>query len=61
MGKISSNRDLEREANIFAVCLLIPRDLILAEMRRQPLDWTDDTRFNELCRLFDVSKNCYGF
>jgi len=46
---------MEREANIFAVCLLIPKDLLLKELERKPLDLSDDTRLKELCKLFGVT------
>jgi len=49
------DRDVEKEANIFAVCLLIPADLLRKELDRKPLDLGDDKRFKELCKLFDVT------
>lgn len=50
-----SDKDMEMEANIFAVCLLIPADLLRKELERKPLDLGDDKRFKDLCKLFDVT------
>jgi Zn-dependent peptidase ImmA (M78 family) len=52
---------IEKEANIFAVCLLIPKDLLLKELERKPLDLGDDTRLKELCKLFGVTTAAMTF
>lgn len=52
---------VEMEANIFAVCLLIPADMLRAELERKPLDWCDDTRFYKLCNLFEVTTTAMAF
>lgn len=46
---------MEQEADVFAVCLLIPGNMLKEELDKKPLDLVDDTRFKELCKLFDVS------
>ena len=50
-----NDKDIETEAHIFAVCLLIPGDMLREELRKKPLDLGDDKRFKELCKLFDVT------
>ena len=50
-----SSDDVEQEANLFAVLLLVPGHLLRAELDKKPLDMGDDTRFKELCKTFGVS------
>lgn len=48
------DRDIEMEANIFAVCLLIPDFLLIPEIEKG-LDLGDDKDLKRLCKMFDVT------
>lgn len=50
-----TNRELEREANLFALFLLMPQDLLIQEIENTKLDWTDDKSIKQICKKFDVS------
>lgn len=50
-----NNKELEREANLFALFLLMPADLLVEEVEKSQLDWTDNKGIKELCKKFDVS------
>lgn len=48
--------DVEREASLFALFLLMPKDLLLKEIDKLGgLDYADDTKMKSLCKTFDVS------
>lgn len=47
----------DEDANIFAVCLLVPEETLRGELDRKPLDLSDDRRLTELCDLFEVSQS----
>lgn len=47
---------IETEANLFALFLLMPADLLMAEIEKQgPFDWTDDKALKGLCETFGVT------
>lgn len=48
------NKVLETEANVFAVCLLIPKEFIKRDLANG-LDLTDDTQFKKLCNKYQVT------
>lgn len=48
------NRWMEDEANVFALCLLMPRDMIIEDLK-EPIDLTDDSRIKAICKKYDVS------
>lgn len=50
-----SSRELEREADYFALALLMPTNLFLEELRKAKLDYGDDQPLIELAKKFDVS------
>lgn len=54
--RFMKDRDMEAEANIFAVCLLVPKDLLLAEIDKMGgVDLSEDRDIIHLCKLFQVS------
>ncbi len=55
-----TDRDIEKEANIFAVCLLIPRDMILKDLQK-PIDLTSDDWINMVCKKYQVTPAMVAF
>lgn len=56
--QISQEQEREIEANYFAMCLLLPEDLVRAEVERlapQGFDIDDDPAIVEMTKLFRVS------
>lgn len=51
---------LETEANVFATCLLIPKDLLLKELD-EGFDLSIEDDFKKLCKKFDVSGAAMAF
>lgn len=50
------DNDIEAEANLFAVCLLVPKDLLLREIDKMGgIDLGEDKDILHLCKLFQVS------
>lgn len=47
-------REMEKEASVFAACILIPRDFILQDIR-DGFDLGDDNRMKELCKKYGVT------
>ena len=48
--------DQEAEANLFAMCLLMPRDFVIAEVRKMGgVDLLEDKQVGELAKKFGVS------
>lgn len=47
----------DREANYFAICLLMPEELVRKEVKklRRPIDLSDDEDIKELANTFRVS------
>lgn len=52
------DKQMDHEANIFALCLLMPKDLFLEELKKYEFDLGDnkDTALKELCKTFGVSQ-----
>ncbi|MHC4620567.1 MAG: ImmA/IrrE family metallo-endopeptidase [Planctomycetota bacterium] len=51
-----SDQDIEREANYFAMCLLMPEDWLHHELAGQPpFDIESDERIAELAKHYGVS------
>jgi len=48
-------RRQEREANIFALCLLMPRDQFLKEWEKNKIDLADDEPLRNMADKFGVS------
>ena len=52
----------EDEANLFAVCLLMPEEMLINEIRAiGPLDLNSDLHIAQLCKKFGVSPQVIGF
>lgn len=53
-----NDNDLEREANVFALFLLMPQDLLVQEIHKLEgtLDWTDGKGLKKLCETFGVTQ-----
>ncbi len=52
----SREQDMEAEADYFAMCLLMPRDLVIAEVRAMGgVDLVDDEEVGKLAKKFGVS------
>jgi Zn-dependent peptidase ImmA (M78 family) len=49
------NSEEEIEANEYAACILMPEELVLAELKNIHFDYTDDGAIKELAKKFDVS------
>lgn len=47
--------DLEREANYFALAILMPRDMFIRELNKTTLDLVSDKPIKELADKFQVS------
>lgn len=47
---------IEDEANLFALFLLMPADLLMAEIERRTFDLTDNKAMKELCETFGVTQ-----
>ncbi len=48
--------DVEQEANIFALFLLMPRDLLIEEiLKLNGIDLTTDDSMKSLCKTFQVT------
>ena len=61
---IDVRKQLDYEANVFAVCLLMPKDLLLAELNKDGgIDLSDSksTRMKEICDIFGVSQQALVF
>jgi Zn-dependent peptidase ImmA (M78 family) len=53
---MKKRKTLEDEANVFAVCLLIPGHLLREEIDKMGgLDLGNNKQFNALCKIFDVT------
>lgn len=51
------NNDREREANYFAMCLLMPRDWLLADLKALgSIDVCDDPNIRKLAKKYGVSE-----
>lgn len=50
-----NDKNLEDEANYFAMCLLMPGDLVKREVKNIKLDLTSDEPLKTLAKTFDVS------
>lgn len=48
--------DKESEANHFAMCLLMPEQMVREHVNRWPLDLTDDDGLERLAKKFGVSR-----
>jgi len=46
---------LEKEANYFAMCLLMPANLVKQEAAKLTFDLTNDDAIKSLAKTFDVS------
>lgn len=47
--------ELEKEANYFAMCLLMPEKLVRQEVeKRKPISLTDDKFLLDMAKTFDV-------
>jgi len=51
---------MENEANVFAVCLLIPEKLIMEDLKKG-FDLGDDKTMRDLCKKYDVPLNALAF
>ena len=49
-----SNIDVEKEANIFALCILMPREMIIEDLRKG-LDLGSDDDLKMLCEKYGVT------
>jgi Zn-dependent peptidase ImmA (M78 family) len=49
------SNQIESEANLFALFLLMPADLLVKEIETTKLDWTDNKSIQQICKKFDVS------
>lgn len=49
----------EKEANYFALALLMPKERFLSELKKEPMDLADEKskRLNDIAKLFGVSVN----
>jgi len=54
-SRISKDGLKEREANVFAAALLMPKNLVVEATRNRKVDLSDEKSLRELARLFDVS------
>ena len=50
-----TGNDLEREASYFAACILIPKHLIVEDLR-QGIDLSDDKALDKLCKKYGVTQ-----
>lgn len=50
-----SNPNIEREANYFAVCLLMPKELFLKALEKYPISLADDENAKQIAKIFEVS------
>lgn len=58
MRESKEHRDeMEQEANLFALALLMPSERFAVEWKKEPFDLGDpkDTRLRDIARLFSVS------
>jgi len=51
-----NDKNLEAEANYFAMCLLMPEHLVKQEVEKIKLDLTSDEALKKLAKIFDVSQ-----
>lgn len=51
---MSNDRELEKEANVFAACLLIPKKFILEDLRNG-IDLADGTQWKNLLKKYGVT------
>lgn len=55
-GEMRTEQDAEREANYFALCLLVPERFLRTDLEGQPpFDVESDVRIIELAKRYDVS------
>jgi Zn-dependent peptidase ImmA (M78 family) len=52
---------LEQEANAFAASLLMPKHLILEELKKHDFDYADEIGLKELAKTFNVSTQAMSF
>ena len=52
---MKQDKQLEKEANYFAMCLLMPSHLIKQEVAKLTFDLTSDDAIISLAKTFDVS------
>lgn len=50
----------EIEANYFAACLLMPRGLVVKEIRKLEINYIDDSILEKLAKKFQVSRTAMG-
>lgn len=56
---MKTNAEMDAEANYFAMCLLMPEDLLRREVQKlQPLDFSDDRKIKKLADKFKVPQAC---
>lgn len=51
---MKTNKELEAEANYFAMCLLMPEDLVRREVANMEIDLADNNFLKELSKKFAV-------
>lgn len=53
---------MDYEANVFAVLLLMPKEILLKEIKKMKgLDLTNDKNFKTLCKKFEVTATALAF
>ena len=61
MSSEIARRIQEREANLFAVFLLMPEDLLREALEKYPLDLSDDTNFKKIAQRFQVTHTALAY
>lgn len=61
--QLSKSEQQDYEANVFAVCLLIPKDKLIEELDKMEFDLGDEKNndLKKLCKTFGVSVQAMAF
>ncbi len=52
---MTTDKNIEKEANLFAMLLLMPTNHIKADIDNMEFDFGDDTYFTMLCKKYEVT------
>lgn len=58
---MSNNPEIEKDANVFALLLLMPKDSIEKDLSATQFDLTDDTPLKNLCKKYQVTMTAFSY
>lgn len=55
MSNETAFMEQEKEANLFAVCLLVPKEQLIQQLNKYPLFFDDDANLQAIANYFEVT------